>query len=82
MRLKDDEMLDRNVTEQVQMDGIFTISVGQDTLDECPMAYKSMEAKTRRKQREREAEQMTWTKVTDALPPDGEAAPAEDEEDL
>lgn len=27
-----------------QMDGIFTTSVGQDTLDECPMAYKSMEA--------------------------------------
>ena len=27
-----------------QMDGIFTTSVGRDTLDECPMAYKSMEA--------------------------------------
>lgn len=26
------------------MDGIFTTSVGDDTLDECPMAYKPMEA--------------------------------------
>ncbi|WRS28439.1 RtcB family protein [Oscillospiraceae bacterium MB08-C2-2] len=26
-----------------QMDGIFTTSVGKATLDECPMAYKSME---------------------------------------
>lgn len=26
-----------------QMDGIFTTSVSQDTLDECPMAYKPME---------------------------------------
>ena len=25
-----------------QMNGIYTTSVGQDTLDECPMAYKSM----------------------------------------
>ena len=25
------------------MDGIYTTSVGQDTLDECPMAYKSMD---------------------------------------
>ena len=30
----------------------------------------------------KEDERMTWTKVTDALPHDGEAAPAEDEEDL
>lgn len=27
-----------------QMSGIYTTSVGMDTLDECPMAYKSMEA--------------------------------------
>lgn len=26
-----------------QMEGIYTTSVGRDTLDECPMAYKSME---------------------------------------
>lgn len=26
-----------------QMDGIYTTSVGKNTLDECPMAYKSME---------------------------------------
>ena len=26
-----------------QMQGIYTTSVGQATLDECPMAYKSME---------------------------------------
>lgn len=26
-----------------QMDGIYTTSVGSNTLDECPMAYKSME---------------------------------------
>lgn len=26
-----------------QMDGIYTTSVGKDTLDECPMAYKKME---------------------------------------
>lgn len=26
------------------MDGIYTTSVGADTLDECPMAYKSMES--------------------------------------
>ena len=26
-----------------QMDGIYTTSVGRSTLDECPMAYKSME---------------------------------------
>lgn len=26
-----------------QMDGIYTTSVNKDTLDECPMAYKSME---------------------------------------
>lgn len=26
-----------------QMDGIYTTSVGKSTLDECPMAYKSME---------------------------------------
>ena len=26
-----------------QMEGIYTTSVGQSTLDECPMAYKSME---------------------------------------
>ena len=25
-----------------QMEGIYTTSVGQSTLDECPMAYKSM----------------------------------------
>lgn len=25
-----------------QMNGIYTTSIGQDTLDECPMAYKSM----------------------------------------
>ena len=25
-----------------QMDGIYTTSVGMSTLDECPMAYKSM----------------------------------------
>ena len=25
-----------------QMNGIYTTSVGQSTLDECPMAYKSM----------------------------------------
>lgn len=28
---------------QKQMDGIYTTSVGRDTLDECPMAYKRME---------------------------------------
>lgn len=27
-----------------EMDGIYTTSANQDTLDECPMAYKSMEA--------------------------------------
>lgn len=27
-----------------EMNGIFTTSVGRDTLDECPMAYKPMEA--------------------------------------
>lgn len=27
-----------------QMDGIYTTSVNKDTLDECPMAYKGMEA--------------------------------------
>ncbi len=27
-----------------QMNGIYTTSVGMDTLDECPMAYKSMDA--------------------------------------
>lgn len=27
-----------------QMDGIYTTSVNQETLDECPMAYKSMDA--------------------------------------
>ena len=27
-----------------QMQGIYTTSVGQSTLDECPMAYKPMEA--------------------------------------
>lgn len=27
-----------------EMDGIFTTSVGRDTLDECPMAYKPMES--------------------------------------
>ncbi|MCI9557168.1 MAG: RtcB family protein [Lawsonibacter sp.] len=27
-----------------EMDGIYTTSVGADTLDECPMAYKPMEA--------------------------------------
>ena len=27
-----------------EMDGIFTTSVGRDTLDECPMAYKPIEA--------------------------------------
>ena len=26
------------------MDGIYTTSVGRDTLDECPMAYKPMES--------------------------------------
>ena len=26
-----------------QMQGIYTTSVGRSTLDECPMAYKSME---------------------------------------
>lgn len=26
-----------------QMSGIYTTSVGQSTLDECPMAYKNME---------------------------------------
>ena len=26
-----------------EMDGIYTTSVGQNTLDECPMAYKGME---------------------------------------
>ena len=26
-----------------QMEGIYTTSVGADTLDECPMAYKGME---------------------------------------
>ena len=26
-----------------QMEGIYTTSVSQSTLDECPMAYKSME---------------------------------------
>ena len=26
-----------------QMDGIYTTSVNKDTLDECPMAYKSMD---------------------------------------
>jgi len=26
-----------------QMDGIYTTSVNAQTLDECPMAYKSME---------------------------------------
>lgn len=29
-----------------QMDGIYTTSVNQETLDECPMAYKSMDAIT------------------------------------
>lgn len=29
-----------------QMDGIYTTSVNQETIDECPMAYKSMEAIT------------------------------------
>lgn len=29
-----------------QMSGIYTTSVNQETLDECPMAYKSMEAIT------------------------------------
>lgn len=28
---------------KAQMDGIYTTSVGMDTLDECPMAYKRME---------------------------------------
>jgi hypothetical protein len=28
------------------MSGIYTTSVNQETLDECPMAYKSMEAIT------------------------------------
>ena len=28
---------------QKQMDGIYTTSIGKDTLDECPMAYKNME---------------------------------------
>jgi Uncharacterized conserved protein len=27
---------------QKEMEGIYTTSVGQSTLDECPMAYKSM----------------------------------------
>ena len=27
-----------------QMQGIYTTSVGQGTLDECPMAYKPMES--------------------------------------
>ena len=27
-----------------EMSGIFTTSVGRDTLDECPMAYKPIEA--------------------------------------
>lgn len=26
-----------------QMEGIYTTSVNQETLDECPMAYKGME---------------------------------------
>ena len=26
------------------MEGIFTTTVSRDTLDECPMAYKSMES--------------------------------------
>ena len=26
-----------------QMEGIYTTSVGKDTLDECPMAYKGMQ---------------------------------------
>ena len=26
-----------------EMDGIYTSSVNKDTLDECPMAYKSMD---------------------------------------
>lgn len=26
-----------------QMEGIYTTSVGQSTLDECPMAYKGMD---------------------------------------
>lgn len=26
------------------MNGIFTTSVSEDTIDECPMAYKSIEA--------------------------------------
>lgn len=29
---------------QAQMSGIYTTSVGQSTLDECPMAYKSMDS--------------------------------------
>ena len=28
---------------KTQMDGIYTTSVGQSTLDECPMAYKNMD---------------------------------------
>ena len=28
---------------QREMEGIYTTSVSQNTLDECPMAYKSME---------------------------------------
>ena len=27
-----------------EMDGIYTTSVGRDTLDECPMAYKPLES--------------------------------------
>lgn len=27
-----------------EMNGIFTTSVGRDTLDECPMAYKPIES--------------------------------------
>ena len=27
-----------------QMDGIYSTSIGQSTLDECPMAYKSMQS--------------------------------------
>lgn len=30
-------------TFEKEMDGIYTTSVGRDTLDECPMAYKPME---------------------------------------
>ena len=29
---------------QKQMESVYTTSVGKDTLDECPMAYKSMES--------------------------------------